>query len=93
MAKKSSKSFYSLAQKVLQESKKPMHYADITKEILKVKESKGKTPERTVIAVLMRDTHKSLRGKEKVFSGLLLSKSLESLPAFSYLFGTITKHL
>jgi hypothetical protein len=34
-----------------------MHYADITKEILKIKETKGKTPERTVMAVILRDTH------------------------------------
>ena len=32
-----------------------MHYADITKEILKIKETKGKTPERTVMAILIRD--------------------------------------
>jgi len=70
MAKKSSKSFYSLAQKVLQESKKPMHYADITKEILKVKESKGKTPERTVIAVLMRDTHNVFKRQGEGIFGL-----------------------
>jgi DNA-directed RNA polymerase delta subunit len=57
MAKKSSKSFYSLAEKVLKQNEKPMHYTDITTEILKIKDSKGKTPERTVIAVLMRDTH------------------------------------
>ena len=50
-------SFYTLAKKVLLEQKKPMHYADITKEILKIKETKGKTPERTVIAVMLRDTH------------------------------------
>lgn len=30
---------------------------DLTKEILKVKETKGKSPERTVMAVLIRDTH------------------------------------
>ena len=50
-------SFYNLAKKVLSEQKKPMHYADITKEIMKIKESKGKTPERTVMAVILRDTH------------------------------------
>jgi len=50
-------SFYNLAKKVLSEQKKPMHYTDITKEIMKIKESKGKTPERTVIAVILRDTH------------------------------------
>jgi DNA-directed RNA polymerase delta subunit len=57
MVKKSNKSFYTLAQKVLQENKKPMHYMDITKEILKIKETKGKTPERTVMAVILRDKH------------------------------------
>lgn len=50
-------SFYNLAKKVLLEQKKPMHYTDLTKEILKNKETKGKTPERTVIAVMLRDTH------------------------------------
>jgi len=50
-------SFYQLAQKVLSEQKKPMHYMDLTKEILKIKETKGKTPERTVIAVIQRDKH------------------------------------
>ena len=48
-------SFYQLAKRVLTEQKKPMHYADITKEILKIKETKGKTPERTVMAILIRD--------------------------------------
>lgn len=50
-------SFYQMAKKVLKEQQKPMHYGDITKEILKVKETKGKSPERTVMAVLIRDKH------------------------------------
>ncbi|MCF7798504.1 winged helix-turn-helix domain-containing protein [Candidatus Woesearchaeota archaeon] len=50
-------SFYNLAKKILLEQKKPMHYTDLTKEILKIKATKGKTPERTVIAVMLRDTH------------------------------------
>ena len=50
-------SFYQLAKKVLAEQKKPMHYVDITKEILKTKETKGKSPERTVMAVIIRDKH------------------------------------
>ena len=54
---KQTKSFYKLAQRVLKEQKKPMHYRDITQEIVKVKQTKGKTPERTVMAVLIRDTH------------------------------------
>jgi len=70
MAKKSSKSFYSLAEKVLKENKKPMHYIDITTEILKLKETKGKTPERTVIAVLMRDTHNIFVRKGEGIFGL-----------------------
>ncbi|MBS3136107.1 winged helix-turn-helix domain-containing protein [Candidatus Woesearchaeota archaeon] len=57
MVKEADKSFYTLAQKVLSEQKKPMHYVDLTKEIMKTKESKGKTPERTVIAVIQRDKH------------------------------------
>jgi DNA-directed RNA polymerase delta subunit len=59
MANKKTKkdSFYQMAKKVLNTEKKPMHYADITKEILKTKESKGKSPERTVMAVIIRDSH------------------------------------
>ena len=76
MTKKSSKSFYSLTQKVLQERKKPMHYAEITKDILKVKESKGKTPERTVIAVLMRDTHNVFTRQGEGIFGLTSFKEL-----------------
>ena len=70
MAKKSNKSFYSLAEKVLKENKKPMHYTDITAEILKLKETKGKTPERTLIAVLMRDTHNVFTRKGEGVFGL-----------------------
>lgn len=69
MAKKSNKSFYSLAEKVLKENKKPMHYTDITKEILKIKESKGKTPERTVMAVILRDKNNIFKSVgEGIFS-------------------------
>ena len=50
-------SFYQMAKKVLNAEKKPMHYADITREILKTKETKGKSPERTVMAVIIRDSH------------------------------------
>ncbi len=50
-------SFFWHIRKILADQKKPMHYADITREILKVKETKGKTPERTVMAVILRDTH------------------------------------
>ena len=55
MARPKKRSFSWHIRKVLAEQKKPMHYADITREILKVKETKGKTPERTVMAVLIRD--------------------------------------
>jgi hypothetical protein len=47
-----------------------MHYTDITTEILKIKETKGKTPERTVIAVLMRDTHNVFKRMEEGKFGL-----------------------
>ncbi len=71
-------SFYNLAKKVLLEQKKPMHYTDLTKEILKIKESKGKTPERTVIAVLMRDTHDVfMRMGDGIFGLTRLSKAYE----------------
>jgi len=78
MAKKSNKSFYNMAKKVLSEQKKPMHYTDITKKILETKESKGKTPERTVIAVLMRDTHNVfVRMGDGVFGLTRLAKTYE----------------
>lgn len=82
MAKKQYKtnknSFYNLAIKVLGEQKKPMHYTDVTKEILKIKESKGKTPERIVIAVLMRDTHNNfMRMGDGIFGLTKLSKTYE----------------
>jgi DNA-directed RNA polymerase delta subunit len=70
MAKKADKSFYTLAQKVLQENKKPMHYIDITKEILKTKEIKGKTPERTVMAVILRDKHNVFKSVGEGIFGL-----------------------
>lgn len=76
MAKKADKSFYTLAQKVLQENNKPMHYMDITKEILKIKETKGKTPERTVMAVILRDKHNIFKSVgEGVFGLSVLQKN------------------
>ncbi len=78
MAKKSRKSFYNMAKKVLFEEKKPMHYTDITRKILETKESKGKTPERTVIAVLMRDTHNIfMRMGDGIFGLTKLAKIYE----------------
>ncbi|MGV8150401.1 MAG: winged helix-turn-helix domain-containing protein [Candidatus Woesearchaeota archaeon] len=70
MAKKADKSFYTLAQKVLQEQNKPMHYVDITKEILKIKETKGKTPERTVMAVILRDKYNVFKSVGEGIFGL-----------------------
>ena len=71
-------SFYQMAKKVLNSQKKPMHYADITKEILKTKESKGKSPERTVMAVLIRDTHNVfMRMGDGVFGLTKLKESYE----------------
>jgi len=49
--------------KVLAEQKKPMHYTNITKEILKVKETKDKTPERTVMAVLIKDKKNTFKSR------------------------------
>lgn len=75
-------SFYDMAYKVLKEQKKPMHYVDLTKEILKTKSSKGKTPERTVIAVLMRDTHNVfVRMGDGVFGLTKLKESYDNVSA------------
>ena len=72
-------SFYNLAKKILLEQKKPMHYTDLTKEILKIKETKGKTPERTVIAVILRDTHNVfVRIGDGIFGLTNLSKTYET---------------
>ncbi len=46
-----------MAKKVINSEKKSMHYVNITREILKTQESKGKNPERTVMAVIIRDTY------------------------------------
>ena len=73
-------SFYELSKKVLFEAKKPMHYTDLTKEILKVKETKGKSPERTVMAVLIRDTHNVfVRMGDGVFGLTKLKESYENV--------------
>ena len=62
-------SFYGLARKILAEQGRPMHYVDLTKEILKIKETKGKSPERTVMAVLIRDKKNTfVRKGDGVFS-------------------------
>ena len=72
-------SFYQLAKKVLAEQKKPMHYVDITKEILKTKETKGKSPERTVMAVIIRDKHNVFkRMGDGVFGLIKLTSSYET---------------
>ena len=42
--------------KVLEDKNEPMHFRDITNEVLKTKETKGKTPEGTVNAILMRNS-------------------------------------
>jgi len=52
---------------------------DLTKEILKVKETKGKSPERTVMAVLIRDTHEVfVRIGDRVFGLTKLKESYET---------------
>lgn len=48
-------SYSTLAYQILNKAGKPMHYMDITKEILKLKNSKGRTPHKTVRSVLYRD--------------------------------------
>ena len=63
-------SFYGLARKILSEHGRPMHYLDLTKEILKVKETKGKSPERTVMAVLIRDKKNTFVRKGEGIFGL-----------------------
>ena len=72
-------SFYQLAQRVLKEQKKPMHYKDIAQEIIKIKPTKGKTPERTVMAVLIRDTHNVFQRMGNGIFGLTsLAKTYEN---------------
>ena len=56
----------------------PMRYVELTKEIMKTKESKGKTPERTMIAVIQRDKHNVfVRMGEGVFGLNKFSKIYE----------------
>ena len=50
-----------------------------TKEIMKIKGSKGKTPERTVMAIILRDTHNVfVRVGDGIFGLTRLSKSYET---------------
>jgi hypothetical protein len=51
-----------------------MHYMEITKEILKIKETKGKTPERTVMAVILRDKHNVFKSVGEGVFGLSVFK-------------------
>lgn len=54
-SKTSSNTYASLAYKVLKEWGKPLHYKNITKEILKVKDTKGKTPQQTLRVIITKD--------------------------------------
>jgi len=56
MTEKKSESFANLAYKILKENEKPMNYKDITKEILKIKKTKGKTPDETIRVKLAKDS-------------------------------------
>ena len=47
-----------LAYEILKKARKPMHYREITKEILKEKTFWGKTPEYTVLSDLITDRKK-----------------------------------
>lgn len=47
--------YANLAYDVLREKGKPMHHVDITKEVLKTKETKGKTPHQTLRVIIAKD--------------------------------------
>lgn len=44
-----------LAVQVLRKHKRPMHYKEITEEVLKHRQITGKTPEMTVLAMLIKN--------------------------------------
>ena len=54
-SEKESYFYTNLAYKVLKESGEPMHYVNITQEVLKVKQTKGKTPQQTLRALIAKD--------------------------------------
>jgi len=47
-----------LAYEILKKAGKPLHYQEIAKEILKKKKFWGKTPEYSVLGVLLKDQKK-----------------------------------
>lgn len=47
-----------LAYEILRKARKPMHYREITGEILKKKKFRGLTPEYTVLSCLLTDRKK-----------------------------------
>lgn len=51
MSKK--KTWTDIVYDILNEKNKPMHYLDITKEAVKRKKTKGKTPENTIVTLLL----------------------------------------
>jgi len=48
-------SFTALAYQILKKTGKPMYYLDITREILKIKKTKGKTPSETLRVMMTND--------------------------------------
>jgi hypothetical protein len=52
---------------VLKANPEGMHYADLTKEVLKVKTTKGKTPDQTILAILSQDKERYEKVKEGVY--------------------------
>ena len=67
------KSFATLAYEILfRAGPEGMHYKQLTEQILKLKQTKGKTPDQTVLAILERDAR-----FEKVSRGVYRVKQVE----------------
>jgi DNA-binding PadR family transcriptional regulator len=46
---------------VLRKRKKPMHYREITTEVLKHRNTRGKTPEMTILSILIKHKENFIR--------------------------------
>ena len=68
-----------IAYQVLKESGKPMHYKDITSEVLKRSKSVGTTPQNSIFSRLITDTKKRFVKTSKGTFGLTEWSSKEAV--------------
>lgn len=54
-------SYKNIAVEVLRKHKRPMHYKEILEEVLKRRTTRGKTPEKTIVSVLVKNREVFIR--------------------------------